>query len=101
MAISINAFFSAHHTISATAVPLEGAPGVRVGRSEIVGTPIFELLKHHRATVTTSHSETKNIEAIVRDRAGDDDDERERLSLSLFRSKMLRSSSLDWERQRL
>ncbi|CAF4368745.1 unnamed protein product, partial [Rotaria sordida] len=45
---------------------LEGATAVVVGRSKIVGTPMFELLKHNNATVTTCHSKTKNIPEIIK-----------------------------------
>ena len=46
-------------------IKIEGARAVVVGRSKIVGTPMFELLKHHNATVTTCHSKTKNMPDIV------------------------------------
>ena len=49
----------------ALGIQIEGATAVVVGRSKIVGTPMFELLKHNNATVTTCHSKTKNIENIV------------------------------------
>ncbi len=44
---------------------IEGANAVVVGRSKILGTPMFELLKYHNATVTICHSKTKNIPEIV------------------------------------
>jgi 5,10-methylene-tetrahydrofolate dehydrogenase/methenyl tetrahydrofolate cyclohydrolase len=44
---------------------IEGATAVVIGRSKIVGTPMFELLKHNNATVTICHSKTKNIPEIV------------------------------------
>ncbi len=44
---------------------IEGATAVVIGRSKIVGTPMFELLKYHSATVTICHSKTKNIPEIV------------------------------------
>ena len=52
--------------IRSTGTQIEGATAVVIGRSKIVGTPMFELLKHHNATVTICHSKTKNIREIVR-----------------------------------
>lgn len=51
--------------IRSTGVKIEGARAVVVGRSKIVGTPMFELLKHQNATVTICHSKTQNIDEIV------------------------------------
>jgi len=52
--------------IKTTGTPIEGATAVVVGRSKIVGTPMFELLKYNNATVTVCHSKTKNIPDIVK-----------------------------------
>ncbi|CAF0902989.1 unnamed protein product [Adineta steineri] len=52
--------------IKSTGTQIEGATAVVVGRSKIVGTPMFELLKHHSATVTICHSKTKNIQDIIK-----------------------------------
>ncbi|CAF1120693.1 unnamed protein product [Adineta ricciae] len=53
--------------IRATGTQIEGARAVVVGRSKIVGTPMFELLKHYNATVTICHSKTRNIQDIIKD----------------------------------
>ena len=44
---------------------IQGATAVVLGRSKIVGTPMAELLKWHNATVTTCHSRTKDLPAVV------------------------------------
>lgn len=44
-------------------IPLAGAKAVVVGRSEIVGKPMAQLLLLENATVTICHSRTKNLEA--------------------------------------
>ena len=41
---------------------IEGKRIVIVGRSEIVGRPVAQLLLNHHATVTICHSKTKNLE---------------------------------------
>ncbi len=46
---------------------LTGMNAVVVGRSNIVGKPMFNLLLQQSCTVTVAHSRTKNIEAVVRD----------------------------------
>ena len=43
------------------AVPVEGARAVVVGRSEIVGRPVAQLLTHANATVTVCHSRTRDL----------------------------------------
>ena len=43
-------------------VNLEGMNTLVIGRSNIVGKPISQLLLQRNATVTTAHSKTKNIE---------------------------------------
>jgi len=43
-------------------VQIEGKNAVVLGRSEIVGAPIANLLKNENATVTTLHSKSSNIE---------------------------------------
>ena len=48
-------------------VPLEGAPAVVVGRSDIVGKPVSLLLLHANATVTICHSRTRDLGAVTRD----------------------------------
>ena len=46
---------------------LTGMNAVVVGRSNIVGKPMFNLLLQQSCTVTVAHSRTKNIEAVVRE----------------------------------
>ena len=43
-------------------IAIEGKRIVIVGRSEIVGRPVAQLLLNHHATVTICHSKTKNLE---------------------------------------
>lgn len=43
---------------------LSGLRAVVIGRSNIVGKPVAQLLLNRNATVTTCHSKTKNIEYI-------------------------------------
>lgn len=42
-------------------INLEGLNAVIIGRSNLVGRPIGQLMLQHNATVTTTHSKTKNI----------------------------------------
>jgi methylenetetrahydrofolate dehydrogenase (NADP+)/methenyltetrahydrofolate cyclohydrolase len=42
-------------------IPLEGADAVVVGRSEIVGRPVAQLLLQRNATVTICHSRTRDL----------------------------------------
>jgi methylenetetrahydrofolate dehydrogenase (NADP+) / methenyltetrahydrofolate cyclohydrolase len=42
-------------------IPIEGARAVVVGRSDIVGKPVAQLLLMNNATVTLCHSRTKNL----------------------------------------
>jgi len=44
-------------------INLEGKTAVVVGRSQIVGQPMFQLLQQAGATVTLCHSKTKDIKA--------------------------------------
>ncbi|MEF9962382.1 MAG: bifunctional methylenetetrahydrofolate dehydrogenase/methenyltetrahydrofolate cyclohydrolase FolD [Erysipelotrichaceae bacterium] len=46
---------------------LSGKSAVVIGRSNIVGKPIAQLLLNKNATVTMCHSRTKDIEAICRE----------------------------------
>jgi methylenetetrahydrofolate dehydrogenase (NADP+)/methenyltetrahydrofolate cyclohydrolase/formyltetrahydrofolate synthetase len=52
--------------IKSTGVCISGQNAVVVGRSNLVGTPMANLLMHHDATVTVCHSQTKNIPDICR-----------------------------------
>ena len=45
----------------------EGANAVVVGRSNIVGKPMFNLLLQESATVTVAHSRTKNLPSVCRE----------------------------------
>ena len=47
-------------------VEIEGKHAVVVGRSNIVGKPVGILLLHRNATVTTCHSRTRNLPAMVK-----------------------------------
>ena len=47
-------------------IPIEGKHAVVVGRSNIVGRPMAELLLNANATVTICHSKTRNITEIVK-----------------------------------
>ncbi|MCR5260986.1 MAG: bifunctional methylenetetrahydrofolate dehydrogenase/methenyltetrahydrofolate cyclohydrolase [Candidatus Gastranaerophilales bacterium] len=47
-------------------VKLEGLNAVVIGRSNIVGKPIAQLLLQRNATVTMCHSKTKNIETFTK-----------------------------------
>ncbi|MFC2172577.1 bifunctional 5,10-methylenetetrahydrofolate dehydrogenase/5,10-methenyltetrahydrofolate cyclohydrolase [Acidobacteriota bacterium] len=45
-------------------IPIEGKNAVIVGRSDIVGKPLFFMLLQRHATVTVCHSRTKNLPAV-------------------------------------
>ncbi len=47
-------------------IPLEGANAVVMGRSDIVGKPMALLLIHANATVTVTHSKTRDLKETVR-----------------------------------
>ena len=47
-------------------IPVEGANAVIIGRSNIVGKPMFHLLLGKNATGTICHSRTKNLAEITR-----------------------------------
>lgn len=42
-------------------IPIEGSDIVIIGRSFLVGTPLFYMLENKNATVTLCHSKTKNL----------------------------------------
>ncbi len=48
-------------------IELDGACAVVVGRSEIVGRPVAQLLEHADATVTICHSHTRDLRRHTRD----------------------------------
>jgi methylenetetrahydrofolate dehydrogenase (NADP+)/methenyltetrahydrofolate cyclohydrolase len=47
-------------------VPLAGAEAVVVGRSELVGRPMAQLLLQQDSTVTMAHSRTRDLAAVTR-----------------------------------
>ena len=47
-------------------VPISGKSAVVIGRSNIVGKPMAQLLLKANATVTVAHSRTQNLESVVR-----------------------------------
>ncbi len=49
-----------------TKIPLEGRPGLVVGRSPVVGRPVAHLLNLLGMTVTVAHSKTRDLEGEVR-----------------------------------
>lgn len=46
-------------------VPIQGANVAIIGRSSIVGKPLFQCMLNKDATVTVCHSKTKNIDKIT------------------------------------
>lgn len=52
--------------LKASGVELEGKRAVVVGRSNIVGLPVAKLLLDENATVTVTHSRTKNLAEVTR-----------------------------------
>ena len=52
--------------LDAAEVELEGRHAVVVGRSELVGRPMAQLLLERHATVTTAHSRTRGLAALTR-----------------------------------
>ncbi|MBQ7516151.1 MAG: bifunctional methylenetetrahydrofolate dehydrogenase/methenyltetrahydrofolate cyclohydrolase FolD [Schwartzia sp.] len=48
-------------------IPIDGARAVIIGRSNIVGKPMMNLLLQRNATVTVCHSHTKDLAAITRE----------------------------------
>lgn len=47
-------------------IPIEGADAVVIGRSNIVGKPMAQMLLKRNATVTVCHSYTKNLESKIK-----------------------------------
>ena len=47
-------------------IPLEGKRATVIGRSNIVGKPMVQLLMRANATVTCAHSRTKNLPELVK-----------------------------------
>jgi methylenetetrahydrofolate dehydrogenase (NADP+)/methenyltetrahydrofolate cyclohydrolase len=53
--------------IKSANIDIEGKRAVVVGRSNIVGKPVAQLLLNENATVTICHSKTKDLKEICRD----------------------------------
>jgi methylenetetrahydrofolate dehydrogenase (NADP+) / methenyltetrahydrofolate cyclohydrolase len=54
------------HLLALSGVELSGAHAVVVGRSNIVGKPVAQLLLAKNATVTIAHSKTRDLAALCR-----------------------------------
>jgi methylenetetrahydrofolate dehydrogenase (NADP+) / methenyltetrahydrofolate cyclohydrolase len=52
--------------LDAESVPIRGAHAVVVGRSELVGRPMAQLLLQRDATVTIAHSKTADLASVTR-----------------------------------
>ncbi len=50
-----------------TGIEIEGKQALVIGRSNIVGKPVAQLLLNKNATVTIAHSRTRNLEELSRD----------------------------------
>lgn len=48
-------------------IPLEGARAVVIGRSDVIGKPVAQLLLAANATVTICHSRTRELAAVTRE----------------------------------
>jgi len=56
-----------HHLLKATGVELVGKRAVIIGRSNIVGKPLFQLLLAEHLTVTVCHSRTVDLPGVARE----------------------------------
>ncbi|MBW2529328.1 MAG: bifunctional methylenetetrahydrofolate dehydrogenase/methenyltetrahydrofolate cyclohydrolase FolD [Deltaproteobacteria bacterium] len=54
------------HLLASADVALEGAHAVVVGRSNIVGKPVAQMLLREHATVTIAHSRTQHLDELCR-----------------------------------
>ncbi len=54
------------HLLDDAGVKLEGAEAVVIGRSNLVGKPVSQLLLRRNATVTMAHSRTRDLAAVCR-----------------------------------
>lgn len=52
--------------LESTGVDIAGKHAVVLGRSDIVGSPVCALLRRKNATVTQCHSQTQNLEQLVK-----------------------------------
>lgn len=57
--------FGIVHMLKEKNIPIEGQHVVIIGRSNIVGKPVGQLLLNENATVTYCHSRTKNMKEIT------------------------------------
>ncbi|MEQ1500686.1 MAG: bifunctional 5,10-methylenetetrahydrofolate dehydrogenase/5,10-methenyltetrahydrofolate cyclohydrolase [Myxococcota bacterium] len=51
--------------LAESAIALEGIEAVVIGRSNLFGRPMAQLLEHANATVTVAHSRTQDLRAVV------------------------------------
>ncbi|WP_147802868.1 bifunctional methylenetetrahydrofolate dehydrogenase/methenyltetrahydrofolate cyclohydrolase FolD [Alkalicoccus halolimnae] len=58
--------FGIVHMLKSKNIKLEGSHAVIIGRSNIVGKPVGQLLLNENATVTYCHSRTRNMKEITR-----------------------------------
>ncbi|TVP82746.1 MAG: bifunctional methylenetetrahydrofolate dehydrogenase/methenyltetrahydrofolate cyclohydrolase FolD [Alkalicoccus sp.] len=58
--------FGIIHMLKMKNIPIEGRHAVVVGRSNIVGKPVGQLLLNENATVTYCHSRTKDIRELTK-----------------------------------
>jgi methylenetetrahydrofolate dehydrogenase (NADP+)/methenyltetrahydrofolate cyclohydrolase len=56
-----------HHLLKTTGVALAGKRAVIIGRSNIVGKPLFQLLLAEHLTVTVCHSRTVDLPGVARE----------------------------------
>jgi methylenetetrahydrofolate dehydrogenase (NADP+) / methenyltetrahydrofolate cyclohydrolase len=54
------------HLLAEAGAPLEGAEAVVIGRSNLFGKPMAQLLLEANATVTTCHSRTRDLAGVCR-----------------------------------
>jgi len=54
------------HLIDQSGLRLAGAEAVVIGRSNIVGKPVSQLLLQRNATITIAHSKTRDLAAVCR-----------------------------------
>ncbi|GAA5978142.1 hypothetical protein JCM10908_004244 [Rhodotorula pacifica] len=52
--------------LESTGIDISGKHAVVLGRSDIVGSPVCALLRRKNATVTQCHSQTQNLEQLVK-----------------------------------
>lgn len=57
---------SVMHLIKSTGMDISGKNAVVIGRSNIVGKPVTQLLLNENATVTVCHSRTKDLKSVCK-----------------------------------